>query len=79
MPALAFANGTVARVLTIVVSRLVVDVIVVGVAGVTVSALRRLVNSKAGTRKWTHHVFSSAGQRIMKLSMKEQSVCSQKT
>ena len=55
MPALAYANGLVARVLTVVVGRLVVGVIVVGVAVVTVSALGQPVLLKAGTRKWTRH------------------------
>ena len=79
MPALAYVNGPVARVLTVVVGSLVVGVIVVDVAVVTAPTLGRPVISKAGTQKWTRHVCSSAGQRIMQLSMKAQSVCGQKT
>ena len=55
MPAFAYANVPVARVLTVVVARLVVGVTVVVVAVVTVSALGRLVHSKADTRKLTRH------------------------
>ena len=46
---MAYANGPVAWVLTVVVGRLVVGMIVVGVVVVTASALGQPVLSKAGT------------------------------
>ena len=55
MPALAYVNGPVARVLMVELGRLAVGVTVVGVAVVTVSALGQPVHSKDDTRKWTSH------------------------
>ena len=69
---MAYVNGPLAQVLTVVVGRLVVGVIVVGVivvgvVVVTASTLGQPVFLKASTQKWTRHVCSSPSQRIMKL------------